>query len=114
MALRAATETIVGLATYWQNAAEEPKMKWDRWIELFGVALMAKFSISTEELTRDVTHMARRQPMMGGLDENTAERKAVSVLVLAMGEAARKTLMDRKPQLDFKTIGLKDLIEGRR
>ena len=48
---------------------------------------------------------------MGGVEEPIAQRKAVSFLYIALGEAARKTLLDRKPDMDIKAINLKDLLK---
>ena len=73
---------------------------------------MAKFSISVEELTReDTLNNPRRQALMGGVDPETAERKAVSIMYLALGDAARKTLLDRNPSLNAKTISLKQMMK---
>ena len=55
MALRASEQPIAGLSFYWKNAAEQPILEWDQWISLFEVALMAKFSISVEEITTEET-----------------------------------------------------------
>ena len=113
MALRAPNEqSISGLSTFWQDAGETRKLDWDKWVQLFEVAIMAKFSISVEELTREETpENPRRQALMGGADPETAERKAVSIMYLALGDAARKTLLDRNPGLNAKTISLKQLIQ---
>ena len=80
-------------------------------MELFEAAMMAKLSISIEELTRDNSAHARNKELMGGLDEQIVQKKAVSFLYIALGEAARKTLLDRKPDLDFKKMVLKDLLK---
>ena len=48
---------------------------------------------------------------MGGAEESIAEKKAVSFLYIALGEAARKALLDRKPNMDIKTTTLKDLLK---
>ena len=112
MALRSDQQNnYTGLAPYWQNASEEKSMEWERWLELFEAALMAKSSISLEELTRDSSTQARRKDLMGGCDEEIAQKKAVSLLYIAMGEAARKTLLDRKPNMDVKKITLKELLK---
>ena len=58
---------------------------------------MAKSSTSLDELSRDATTNARRKELMGGSEEQIAHKKAVSFLYIALGEAARKTLLDRKP-----------------
>ena len=53
MALRGNEQPIAGLSYYWQNAAEKPTTDWKKWVELFEVALMAKFSIAVEEIVRE-------------------------------------------------------------
>ena len=72
---------------------------------------MAKSSISLEERTRDEAGTPRRKEMMGGTEEPIAHIKAVSFLYIALGEEARKTLLDRKPDMDMKAINLKDLLK---
>ncbi|MEL6123710.1 MAG: ABC transporter ATP-binding protein, partial [Bacteroidota bacterium] len=50
------------------------------------------------ELLRRITPAhPRNETLIGGLNPETAERKVVSVLFLAIGAAARKNLMDRFP-----------------
>ena len=79
MALRANdAQTITGLPVFWQNAAEERTQEWERWIQLFEVAVMAKNSISLEKLLRDATHEARKKALMEYLAEATAIRKVMS------------------------------------
>ena len=63
---------------------------------------MAKSSISLEELTRDEAGTPRQKELMGGAEESIAQRKAVRCLYIALGEAARKTLLDRKPDMDLR------------
>ena len=48
---------------------------------------------------------------MGGVEEPIAEKKAVSFLYIALGEAARKTLLDRKPNMYIKATTLKGLLK---
>ena len=56
---------------------------------------MAKSSKSLEELTRDESGTPRRKELMGGAEELISQKKAVSFLYIALGEAARKTILDR-------------------
>ena len=111
MALRAENQPILGIPVFWQDPATEKHQEWSRWIELFEATLMAKSSISIEELTRDETSGPKRKELMGGAGESIAEKKAVSFLYIALGEAARKTLLDRKPNMDIKTTKLNDLLK---
>ena len=48
---------------------------------------------------------------MGGVEESIAEKKAVSFLYIALGESARKTQLNRKPNMDIKTTKLEDLLK---
>ena len=112
MALRAENQPISGIPVFWQDPATEKQHEWSRWIELFEATLMAKSSISIEELTRDETSGPKRKELMGGAEESIAEKKAVSFLYIALGEAARKTLLDRKPNMNIKTTKLNDLLKG--
>ena len=101
-----------GIPVFWQDAATEKQYEWSRWIELFEATLMAKSSISLEELTRDTTSNTRKKELMGGVEEQIAEKKEVSFLYIALGEAARKMLLDRKPDMDIKATKLKRSVEG--
>ena len=48
---------------------------------------------------------------MGDLDEIPANKKAISVLHLALGSAARKTIADKFPTTNIATIGLPELLK---
>ena len=53
MALRAETSSgssfassnLVGVPVFWGDATSNPAMDWDKWLDLFQVAVMAKYSI---------------------------------------------------------------------
>ena len=115
MALRANSDSsaggshISGLPLYWNEHSLQPVLEWDRWLELFKVACMAKHSISVEELTR-TSGGARDKALMGNMEEIPAQRKVVSVLYLALGQAARKTLTDKYPTATIATISLANLL----
>ena len=49
---------------------------------------------------------------MGGAEEPIAGKKAVSFLYIALGEAARTTLLDRKPNMDIKTVNAAQRMQG--
>ena len=71
-------------------------MNCDNWLDLFQVAEMAKFSISTTELIRDVTDQTPKVCVrLGKMEEDTANKKVVSVMFLSLGEAARKLFKDK-------------------
>ena len=93
---------LVGLPVYWHEASSTPTMDWDKWLDLFQVAVMAKFSISITELTRDVTEQTPRvRALLGDMDEDPANKKVVSVMYLSLGEAARKLFKDKYPTQPF-------------
>ena len=96
MALRAESQPVSGIPVLWQHASTERTNEWSRWIELFEATLMSSSSISLDELTRDATANARRKEQMGRSEKQIAQKKAVGFLYIALGEAARKTLLDRK------------------
>ena len=71
-------------------------MDWDKWLDLFQVAKMAKYSISLTALTSEANQQnPRDRLLMGDLDEDPANKKVISVMYLALGEAARKQFMDK-------------------
>ena len=71
---------------------------------------MAKSSISLDELTRDDSGTPRRREERNS-EEPIAQKKAVSFLYIALGEAARNTLLDRKPDKNIRATNLKDWLE---
>ena len=80
-----------------------------KWIDLFEVALMAKSNISVAALTK--TTGTKDKSLMGDMDEATAMKQANSVLYLALGMAARKTISDKFPTVNIARITLEDLIK---
>ena len=85
-------------------------MEWEKWWDLFGVALMAKYSSSVAKLNRIPTNdNPRNQALLGGMQDKQAERKVVGVLFLSLGPAARKNLIDRFAELTVATVQLPNL-----
>ena len=77
---------LVGLPVFWHDADDNPTTEWDKWVDLFQVAAMAKYSISITELTRQVTEQNPRvRALTGDLDEDPANKKIVSALYLSLG-----------------------------
>ena len=103
------SSSIAGLPIYWQETTKPPELEWERWIDLFEVALMVKSNISIAELTKS-TGTKDKSPM-GDTEEATAMKKANSVLYLALGMAARKTISDKFPTVNIARITLEDLIK---
>ena len=108
MALRAQNDSsgasissshLVGLPVFWHDAQRHANNnEWKKWIYLFQVAIMANYSISIAEMSREVTELLpRMRSLMGGLDEDRAMKKLVSAMYLFLGEAARKQFRDKFP-----------------
>ena len=114
MALRAnssstSNSSIAGLPFFWQEATKTPELEWEKWRDLFEVALMAKSNMSVAELIK--TTGTKEKSLMGDMEEATAMKKANSVLYLALGMAARKTISDKFPTTNIATITLVELLQ---
>ena len=87
---------LVGLPVFRHEANSTPTMNWDKWLDLFQVAILAKISISNSELTRDVpeqTPMVRA--LLGDMvkDPCKQNKKLVSVMYLSLaGRRGKKTV----------------------
>ena len=100
---------LAGLNLYWSEHHKSPLLQWEKRLELFTVAKMAKQSISLSELTR--TEGGQRvASLMGGLSEETASKIVISILFVSVGQAARKTLLDKFPTTQITTITLPALL----
>ena len=103
------SSSIAGLPFYWQKATKPPELEWEKWMELFEVALMAKSNISVAELTKTTGNKDKN--LMGDREEATAMKKANSVVYVALGMAARKTISGKFPTVNIARITLEDLIK---
>ena len=84
---------LVGLPVFWNDPTANPTMDWDKWLDLFQVTMMTKYSISITELTRAVTERNPRvRPLMGNLDEDPANKKTISVMYRPEGSLWINTL----------------------
>ena len=102
---------LPGLPTFWEQSEQPPVMEWEKWWDLFCVAVMAKYSVEVPELLRRATTTnPRNEALLGGMAAATAERKVVSVLFLSMGTTARKNLVDRYPEMVVSEIQLTTLL----
>ena len=115
MALRekdsnSSSTAIAGLPIYWGDADKNPVLDWEKWIDLFEVALMAKNNISLAELTK--TTGPKEKSLMGDMEEGAATKKAISSLYLSLGMAARKNLLNKYPTTNIASISLTDLIKN--
>ena len=103
---------LVGLSVYWHEANTSPTMDWDKWVDRFQVAVMAKFSISISELTREATEQNPRvHALLGDMDEDPANKKVVSVMYLSLGEAARKLFKDKYPHTTLWNLKVRELMQ---
>ena len=67
-------------------------------MDLLHVAVMAKYSVSLMEMTRETSeHNPKVRAVMGDLDEVPANKKVVSVMYLSLDEAARKQFTEKSP-----------------
>ena len=123
MALRATTKDgeeeddnkksgISGLQAYWQDANKKPQMEYQRWQDLFEMSLMGKHSIEVEEIIREEGGNPRKKELMGNMEKAIAEKKVISLLFLSIGGAGRKTLIDKYPAMNIKTMELKVLMKN--
>ena len=106
---------VAGLPTFWETAeiALKTKREWEDWWDLFMVAVNAKFSISVNEILREVTAQNPRiAGLINNLNEQAAERKVVSVLFLSLGTVGRKSMTDKFPQKRVATIPLQEIREN--
>ena len=98
MALRANTASpqrenhpslLPGLPLVRSDFTKFPAMEWERWFDLFTVAVIAKNSISVGELTRtvDVDH-PRVKALIGDMADEAADKKLVKWLFLSVEESA--------------------------
>ena len=69
---------LPGLQLFWPDANTSPALEWEIWIDLFAVAVMSKYLISIEELTRTVNvYHPRVKALIGDMPEKTVEKKVV-------------------------------------
>ena len=102
---------LVGLPVFWSDVTANPAMDCDKCLDLFQVALMAKYSISITELTREATQQNPRvRVLFGDFDEDPANKKGISVQCLSLGEAARKQFMDKYPDTALWELKAQELI----
>ena len=73
-------------------------MEWEKWIDLFALAMMAKYSISMNELIRTADET---NPKIKALLGEAANKKAVSMMFLSLEEDDRKMFRNKYPE---KTI----------
>ena len=76
------------------------------------VPVNAKFTISVDELLRNVTEQKpRNAALINNLNEQAAERKLASLLFLSLGMATRKSLTDKFPHMMIATVSMREKCE---
>ena len=96
---------LPGLPLFWSDSTISPLLEWEQWFDLFAVAVMAKVSISIEELTRTTDENSPRiKALIGDMAEEAAEKKVVTWLFFSAGEP-------KHPELSVWTLGVRDMIE---
>ena len=104
---------IPGLSYFWQETEKQPEGDWAQWIELFQLAVLARHSISVEEITREEEqNNPRNAALMGGMTRDMAQRKVVSLLYLSIGKVGRKMLMDKYPNINIFTVELGGILNN--
>ena len=98
-----------GITLLLARGNKTPELEWEKWSDLFEVALMAKNNISVAEPLK--TTGTKDKSFKGDMEEATAKKKANSVLYLALGMAARKTISDKIPTVNIATTTLVDLLK---
>ena len=89
-------------------------MEWDKWMDLLQVALMAKHSISVNEVTREETlNQLRDKSLLGNMEWDTANEKVVSLLFFSLKNAPRKTFRYKFPTETLWSMRAKEVIEKR-
>ena len=73
----------------------------------------SKYSISVTEQTRVPTQQRPLQAaLINNLNEETAERKTVSILFLSLGTAGRRSFTDNFPYMDVTTVAIREIKEN--
>ena len=104
---------LVGLPLFWHEASKSPSMEWEKWIDLFAVAMMAKYSISMNELTRTAAETNPRvKALLGNMPEEAANKKVVSMMFLSLGESGRKMFRDKYPETSIWTLKATDMLNN--
>ena len=107
------SSALAGLPAYWECPEVPPKAEWEKWWELFVMAINAKHAISVTELLRTPTQNSPRQAaLLNNLNEQAAERKVVSIFFLSLGVAGRKNLTDKFPYMTVATAPLAEIKEN--
>ena len=84
---------VVGLPTFWEAAEVAPKTGWEEWWDHFKIAANKKHLISVDEIIANVTEQNPRIPaFINNLNEQSTEKKLVSLFCLSLGTVGRKSV----------------------
>ena len=73
---------LPGLPLFWSDSTRSPLMEWERWLDLIAGAVMAKYSISIDELTKTpVVDHSRIKTLIGDMAEEAAEKKGRRLVI---------------------------------
>ena len=87
--------------------------QWEKWIDLFAVAMMAKYSISLNELTRTVDEANPRvKSLLGDIADEAANKKVVSMMFLSLGETGRKMFRDEYAETSIWSLQATQMLEN--
>ena len=82
-------------------------------MQLFEVAVLARYSISVSEIIReDDQNNRRKAALMGNLELEPAKRKVTSLLFKSISKHGRKMLMNKFPRKNIMLIQLKILLKN--
>ena len=106
---------LVGLQVYWYEVNSTPTMDWDKWLDLFQVAVMAKFSNSITELTSEVTEQTPRvRALLGDMDEDPANKKVVMRIrkrhLLITQRSSQKVIQRQVPYTTLWNLNAREFI----
>ena len=66
---------LAGLPAFWDNQATPPKIEWEKWWDIFVVAVNAKHSISKQEvLPTPAENNPRQAAFINNINEQAAEK----------------------------------------
>ena len=104
---------LVELPLFRHEASKSPSMEWEEWIDLFALGMMAKSSISLNELTRSVDETNPRvKALLGDLPEEATNKNVVSMMFLSLGESGRKMFRGEYLEISKWTLQAKDMLNN--
>ena len=96
---------LPGLPLFWSEATKSPAMEFEKWVDLSAVVVIAKLSISIEELTSTVVNdHPRVKSLLGKMAEGAADKKVATLLFMSLGEPAKKLFKDKYPEISIWTL----------